>query len=586
MVATLKAWPAAMPRRPVWDGFSDKPQARLAVFEPDIGEPLTRPRTTVASHIFDVTFPKVGAAEKIAFDDWFDNELQGGSLRFLWVNPVTNKIGRYKFIGEPSWSGRKPYYVMRCRLMSLPGRVTLTNYSQTTPTSIVIGSGAFTLPALTVSGGEGYGEGALTLPSLLMAASGAVTRKGSAVIMLPSITLAASGKVSVKGNAAFTLPSLTMAAAGKVTRKGSAAITLPGLLVAGAEIGPGTADFTLPSLTMAGAGKVTRKGDAAFTLPALTMAATGKVTVLGSGAATLPALTITATGKVTRQGTAIITLPSLTMAATGKVTRKGSAAITLPALTVTGAGASTVKGDAAFTMPSLAMAGTGKVTVKGDAAFTLPALTMDATGAVGGAADFSINTTGTDGGLGILGVTGADYGVSSFAYEAWVYATDLSNTWNAVVGHGAPAALGLLYVKSDGSVVYYAGGAKASSPAGAITLNTWHHIAAVRVTDATGAMTVYVDGVAVATGTDNNAKTATNLYVGQNQNGGEEFQGYIYRPHIMSSAKYTADFTPDPSYEAEATTLMLVTTDGSSFTDSEGNTVTNYGATHQADVPS
>lgn len=155
-----------MPRRPVWDGFSDKPQARLAVFEPEIGEPLTRPRTTGAIHVLDVTFPKVGAAEKIAFDDWFDNELQGGSLRFLWVNPVTNKIGRYKFMGEPSWSGRKPYYVMRCRLMELPGKVSIANYSQSTPTSIMVGTGAITLPLPTAAGTQNAGAVTLPLPTV------------------------------------------------------------------------------------------------------------------------------------------------------------------------------------------------------------------------------------------------------------------------------------------------------------------------------------------------------------------------------------------------------------------------------------
>lgn len=198
----------------------------------------------------------------------------------------------------------------------------------------------------------------------------------------------------------------------------------------------------------------------------------------------------------------------------------------------------------------------------------------------GGAGEYSINTEGTDGGLELLSVS--SFGTGNFTVEAWFYATSLANTWNFITGHGNQAGGGALYAKSDGSVVFYEGGTRAASATSAISANTWYHAAAVRNS---GTLKLYIDGSEVDSVAYTTNLTVTDYYIGENRVSTEEFQGYIYRPHGLTTAKYTTSFTPAVDYTSEASTQYLVTTDGATFTDSEGNTITNNGATHELAAP-
>ena len=195
---------------------------------------------------------------------------------------------------------------------------------------------------------------------------------------------------------------------------------------------------------------------------------------------------------------------------------------------------------------------------------------------------YSFNTEGTDGGLEVLSVTNSDFGTGDFTYEAWVYPTDLSNNYNAVVGHKWSGGGGLLYVRGDGAVTFWEGGSILDVGAGTITTNQWYHVAAVRDS---GTLTLYIDGTSVGSTSYTNSISDTNLYAGQNQNENEEFQGYIYRPHVLNSAKYSGNFTPNESYSLSANSLILLTTDIVSATDEAGNAVTNNGATFVEESP-
>lgn len=195
---------------------------------------------------------------------------------------------------------------------------------------------------------------------------------------------------------------------------------------------------------------------------------------------------------------------------------------------------------------------------------------------------YSFNTEGTDGGLAVASVTNSDFGTGDFTYEAWVYPTSLANNFNAVVGHKWASGGGILYVRSDGSINFYEGSSIIDAGDGVISTDQWHHVAAVR---SSGTLTLYIDGTSVGSTSYTNSITDTNLYVGQNHFDNEEFQGYIYRPHVVDSAKYTGNFTPSIDYSTEANSLILLVTGGSTVTDLEGNSVTNNGATFVAQSP-
>jgi hypothetical protein len=175
----------------------------------------------------------------------------------------------------------------------------------------------------------------------------------------------------------------------------------------------------------------------------------------------------------------------------------------------------------------------------------------------------------SSGGLSIPSVTDSDFGTDDFTYEAWIYPTSLA-VFNYIVGHTTAAGGGNLFVKSDGSLEYYEGASRLNSGASAITTNQWYHVAVSRES---GTLRMYIDGVEITSTSYTRSITDTNLYVGRNENGFSRFQGLIYKPRVTDSALYTTGFTPT-DYTAGADTLMLITADGSGFTDSESNTVT------------
>lgn len=190
---------------------------------------------------------------------------------------------------------------------------------------------------------------------------------------------------------------------------------------------------------------------------------------------------------------------------------------------------------------------------------------------------YSISTTSAGaGGLETTsGVTNSNFGTGNFTYEAWVYPTSLATNWGAVVGHTFAAGGGLLYVKSDGSVDFYEGGSKLNSGAGYISTNQWYHIAVARQS---GTLRLFIDGALITSTSYTNSITDTFLYFGQNQNDGEEFNGYIYLPHVIDSAKYTSAFTPSTDYGLIASSLALIEVSSTAFTDLAGNALTNNDA--------
>jgi len=193
---------------------------------------------------------------------------------------------------------------------------------------------------------------------------------------------------------------------------------------------------------------------------------------------------------------------------------------------------------------------------------------------------YSIDTSGTDGGLQILSVADSDFGTGDFTYEAWIYAVSSTANYNALVGHTFNAGGGLLYLRSDNSITFYEGSVWLD--VGAVSDATWTHVAAVR---SAGTLSIYVDGVSAGSVGYPRTISDTNLYVGTNQNRAEEFQGYIWRPHVLNAAKYTADFTPQKDYGLTTGSLMLIEADAAGFTDLAGNTITNDGAEVVAAAP-
>jgi hypothetical protein len=146
---------------------------------------------------------------------------------------------------------------------------------------------------------------------------------------------------------------------------------------------------------------------------------------------------------------------------------------------------------------------------------------------------------------------------TDFTIESYIYLTSLPATtswWTNSTSNSD--GFTLCYIKTDGSIALGRVGVNESaSAAGVIKLNQWQHIAVVRNSSI---VTLYVNGVSVATPTTANLETATTKPLtigGQFQSSGNSnFNGFISNFRVVKgTAVYTGNFTP-PTLAPLATT--------------------------------
>ena len=137
---------------------------------------------------------------------------------------------------------------------------------------------------------------------------------------------------------------------------------------------------------------------------------------------------------------------------------------------------------------------------------------------------------------------------SPYTIEAWIYLSSHASTQTTIVDLGnATGSLNVTVSTTGALQLREAGvGATLSSAAGAISLNTWTHIAVVRQSTAANATALYVNGISVAVGTDSiNYTVTTNPCVGGINTAGFTLNGYIDDLRITTGiARYTTAFTP------------------------------------------
>jgi hypothetical protein len=182
---------------------------------------------------------------------------------------------------------------------------------------------------------------------------------------------------------------------------------------------------------------------------------------------------------------------------------------------------------------------------------------------------------------------------TDFTIESYIYLTSLSVTtswWTNSTSNSDGFAY--CYIKTSGAIALGRVGVNESaSAAGVIKLNQWQHIAIVRNSSA---VTIYVNGVSVASPTTANLETATAKPLtigGQFQSSGDSnFNGFISNFRVVKgTAVYTANFTPptapltatqsanvngNPSAAITGTQTSLLTCQSNRFRDNSTNNFT------------
>lgn len=142
-------------------------------------------------------------------------------------------------------------------------------------------------------------------------------------------------------------------------------------------------------------------------------------------------------------------------------------------------------------------------------------------------------------------------GTNNFTIEFWMETGRAIGTESYIMGKGSGSGRAsggtgwVIYLTSGNLIGFYDGLANSSTQSTvAITHDTWTHIAIVR---SAGAITIYQNGVSVATGTSSGNFTDTStMFIGRDRNNNDTtfYGGYLFDLRIRTSVVYTSPFTP------------------------------------------
>ena len=194
----------------------------------------------------------------------------------------------------------------------------------------------------------------------------------------------------------------------------------------------------------------------------------------------------------------------------------------------------------------------------------------------------SVVFDGTNDDLQIADSNDFTFAKNDFTIEFWRYKQATAvDTYVGKYGSGNSTRTFWFGQGSNGAeqFYWYSGSSSYSlDSGGAFPINTWAHLAAVRYN---GTMTLYVDGVEVAS-TTSNVDVSLNdtteiLRVGGENTGTYDYQGYISNLRILNgTALYTSNFTP-PVHELEVigdTVLLCCNNPDSAGAEGTGKSIT------------
>ena len=171
------------------------------------------------------------------------------------------------------------------------------------------------------------------------------------------------------------------------------------------------------------------------------------------------------------------------------------------------------------------------------------------------------------------------FGTGDFTFECFFFMRDAgSYDYLMTFGNNTNADSIGLYIQT-GLVKVYNGGAIVDAGSTTVTLNTWHHVAVVRISST---LKMYLDGNQVhsVSNSSNIASTGgANIARWGLISDGQYFNGVISNARVVKgTGVYTGNFTPSTSKLTAITNTKLLTCQSNRFVDNSatGHTVTPY----------
>jgi hypothetical protein len=173
------------------------------------------------------------------------------------------------------------------------------------------------------------------------------------------------------------------------------------------------------------------------------------------------------------------------------------------------------------------------------------------------------------------------YGTYDFTWEGWFYVENF-DSGKYILDHGTNVGIIEIF-SSSGKMIYYnattgAGSSLYTTGFGTISINTWHHFAAVRNG---GTTFLYLNGNLSTSASDgHNYNGSTSLNIGRYGGDSNYFSGYISNLRLLKgTALYTSNFTP-PTRELQPigdTVLLCCNNPDSAGAEATGKTITVNG---------
>jgi hypothetical protein len=99
-------WPITLPQRPIFGGWRETPQPNVVRFQPAVGAPKQRRRSTANSTLASALFDLLNSQED-DFWTFYRDDCKDGSLPFQWTHPKLGGTYRWAFESEPQMEAVK-----------------------------------------------------------------------------------------------------------------------------------------------------------------------------------------------------------------------------------------------------------------------------------------------------------------------------------------------------------------------------------------------------------------------------------------------------------------------------------------------
>jgi hypothetical protein len=104
----MPIWPETLPTAPLYQGWAETEPTNYVEFQPSVGAPMRRRRSTAVVRPFQVSF-SVTTAQAASLLAFYNSDCAGGSLSFTGLtNPRTGAALTFMFQGEVQITDANP----------------------------------------------------------------------------------------------------------------------------------------------------------------------------------------------------------------------------------------------------------------------------------------------------------------------------------------------------------------------------------------------------------------------------------------------------------------------------------------------